>query len=76
MRAQFFTLIEASRINLRNAIFYLFEIRLEKRDLRHVNFDLFLNSWPTQKVWVSNDFGANGDWCNPITSKNSPNFDL
>ena len=61
MRAQCFSLIQASRINLRNNFFYLFEIGLEKINLRNDMFYLFLNSWPKQKVRVSNAFGANGN---------------
>ena len=40
--------------------FYLFEIGLEKINVRNVLFCLFLNYRPKQKAWASNNFGANG----------------
>ena len=42
--------------------FLLIRNRARKQNVRNVIFYLFLNSWPKQKVWVSNSFGGNGTY--------------
>ena len=54
------TLSQASRIHVRNVIFCLLEMGLEKNIFAQRNFYIFLNSWPKHKVWVTNNFACNG----------------